>query len=218
MVARTLIAAALAAAFALTAGCSHNVGDSCSSNVDCSPLGDRFCDVSAPSGYCTIEGCDVTLVAGVPTDSCPTEAVCVRFFAPIAGKSCDPMASPNGCALDERCLCDRTDPNHPERCLAGTATTDGGAPIIAHCAPESSERRDCMRLCSKDGDCRQPDYECRQTGTDGAEPVPRSALLYTSADGGKYAVPNGPPASFCVQRPLPSSGTIPAPVDGATGG
>src|SRR4051812_36642707 len=60
----TLRAAAclvLAGLGTLVSGCGHKVGDSCKANVDCSALGDRFCDVAAPGGYCTIEGCDVRL-------------------------------------------------------------------------------------------------------------------------------------------------------------
>ena len=55
----------------LCAGCAAEVGDECSSNVDCSPNGDRVCDTAAPGGYCTILGCR----AG----SCPEEAVCVAW-------------------------------------------------------------------------------------------------------------------------------------------
>ena len=31
-------------------GCGHKIGDSCGQNVDCSPLGDRFCDIASPGG------------------------------------------------------------------------------------------------------------------------------------------------------------------------
>lgn len=50
-------------------GCAPNVGDSCESASEC-PLG-AICDVTAPAGYCTLEGCD--------GESCPDGSVCVDF-------------------------------------------------------------------------------------------------------------------------------------------
>lgn len=227
MAARCFFVAALALA---SGGCSANIGDSCFTNVDCSPFGDRFCDVSAPGGYCTLQGCDVILVNGVPTDTCPVEGSCVRFFEPIASELCDPMSSPSGCLPDERCLCDRTDPNDGLTCLG---TNPGpNAPITAHCAPESTERRTCMLRCTRDRDCRQPDYECRQTGTDGAEPIPMVTNIHTTDGGMRFGVPSGVSLSFCVQRapgatppPLPGDFSIAPPdasrsplTDGSAGG
>ena len=66
---RLLAAASLCALFL---ACQAEVGDSCNDNVDCSPDGDRICDLSQPGGYCTIPDCE--------PDSCPGEAVCVRFW------------------------------------------------------------------------------------------------------------------------------------------
>ena len=53
-------------------GCAAEIGDSCSTNIDCSTSGDRICDTAQPDGYCTIEGCSA--------NSCPEEGVCIRFF------------------------------------------------------------------------------------------------------------------------------------------
>jgi hypothetical protein len=55
----------------LLLGCSAEIGDECGANVDCSPNGDRVCDLTAPGGYCTILGCIA--------DSCPEESVCVAW-------------------------------------------------------------------------------------------------------------------------------------------
>ncbi len=169
--------------FALVAisatGCGRDIGDSCASNVECDPLGTRFCDVSTPSGYCTIDGCDV--------GTCPEEAVCVRFFTLIPNRGCSYDAqNPTGrgladssgtfaCRADERCLCDGRD-NTTGECLGS-----------AYCSPESSERRWCQKKCDGNGDCRQG-YVCRSTGTLGAEPVPRVD------DAGASFVP----AKFCA--------------------
>jgi len=79
-------------AFALV-GCGKEVGDSCIVSSDCSPNGDRQCDVSQHEGYCTIQGCDF--------GTCPDEAVCVRFFTgSFANKTCSSLAD---CSLDELC-------------------------------------------------------------------------------------------------------------------
>ncbi len=161
------------------------MGDSCATNADCSPLGDRFCDVSAPGGYCTVEGCDIRLVNGTTTDTCPSEAVCVRFFSPLANKTCDPT-HPSGCSPSERCLCDEAD----------CRPSDGGL-FSGHCAPESSERRSCEKRCERNTDCRSG-YSCRETGSHGAEPVPTSSMKVTT-DAGVVNLPVGTPAKFCVQ-------------------
>jgi len=58
-------------AFSLLA-CQAEIGDSCNDNVDCSPDGDRICDLSQPNGYCTVPDCE--------PGSCPGEGVCVRFW------------------------------------------------------------------------------------------------------------------------------------------
>jgi hypothetical protein len=202
-------------ASALASGCGHNIGDPCATNVDCSPLGNRFCDVSSPGGYCTVEGCAKPLVNGVPTDSCPSEAVCIRFFSQIGSEPCTLATAATDCRPDERCLCDCTDPNNATNCLPPIVLTDAdggvsttcdqsaqGTPTtaVAHCAPEASEHRDCEKKCSSDSDCRTPDYECRATGTNGAEPVPTTFANLTAPDGTVVMVPVGDAARFCVQK------------------
>jgi hypothetical protein len=135
--------AALAAA---AAGCGHEIGDSCTISSECSPNGDRICDISQPGGYCTVIGCDA--------DSCPEESVCVRFF-PVgnASISCDPQTEDfdtDACTADELCT------------LAG------------YCAPRNAEVRFCMKQCGGGDDCRG-EYECRDKDLmieHGGEPVP----------------------------------------------
>ncbi len=51
--------------------CQAEIGDECSVSTDCSPNGDRFCDVAQPGGYCTVIGCD--------PDTCPDDALCVEW-------------------------------------------------------------------------------------------------------------------------------------------
>lgn len=134
---------------ALIAGCGASIGDSCSTNVDCSTTGDRICDTAQTEGYCTVEGCD--------RGGCPDDAACVRFFTanflaqgcdPATEDSLDPSVKPtNNCTTEEICL------------------TSG------LCAQRTSERRFCMQPCESDGDCRGG-YQCARTGVSGAEAIP----------------------------------------------
>ena len=142
----------------LSSGCSRTIGDACINNVECSALGDRYCDVASPGGYCTVEGCDEL--------SCPDSSVCVRFFSLQKGRAscnanrqvrtdcgggqdCCAPGDPGCCKLGERCLCDA------EGCSSG------------YCASEASERRYCMKPCEGDDDCRIG-YQCVPTGASGA--------------------------------------------------
>jgi hypothetical protein len=128
------LAFGLALGVALASGCGKEIGDSCLVSTDCDQNGLRECDTTggSPDGYCTIQGCDY--------DTCPDEAVCVRFFSgEFENKLCTYATegtSTFDCTLDE--LCD----------------------LDGHCVPRSSETRFCMRKCSTDGDCRSG-YECR---------------------------------------------------------
>lgn len=135
-------------------GCGKQIGDSCIVDTDCQTGGglygttstNRICiDSTQADGYCTIMGCDY--------NTCPSEAVCVRFFTGgFENKTCDPTTegtSTFDCSLDE--LCD----------------------LQGNCVPRSAEVRYCMLRCSSNGDCRDG-YECRNYAkmiSDGGEPV-----------------------------------------------
>lgn len=131
----------------LAAGCGAEIGDSCERSIDCSPDGDRICDrsESSPGGYCTVRGCDY--------ESCPDDAVCVRFFSAVfPDLTCDPA----------------TEDISTDDCLPVEECTIGGT-----CAPRLSEARFCMRRCSSNDDCRGG-YECRDRDLmieHGGEPV-----------------------------------------------
>ena len=164
----------------LVAGCGAKIGDSCRTNIDCSPLGDRFCDTAPTNGYCTKEDCGPT--------SCPSEAVCIRFFTPLADETCTfdptiPFSQADCPEVDDRCVCDVSDPNAPDphnNCVHNQG----------HCAPSSTERHWCELACSSNSDCRDG-YECRLTGTYGAEPLPAFNNGYGTA------------AKFCAPKPTP---------------
>ncbi|MDB4989105.1 MAG: hypothetical protein JWN04_4283 [Myxococcaceae bacterium] len=68
---KLLIVAALSFLSALLGACAPQLGDSCHTDTECSATGSRFCDRSAPGGYCTIVNCE--------PKSCGGEGVCVRF-------------------------------------------------------------------------------------------------------------------------------------------
>ena len=72
----------------LAPACGKEIGDACTTNVDCQQDGTRDCDLSQPGGYCTVNGCD--------EKSCPSEAVCIRIF---------PYESPGApCQQDTECV------------------------------------------------------------------------------------------------------------------
>ena len=216
MIRRSPVAGPIAILVMVVAGCGAKIGKSCTQNVDCSPLGDRFCDVSAPGGYCTIEGCDDT--------SCPSESVCVRFLEPDPSRTCDVYTQATDCGASDVCLCDCGAPDAQGVCPVsfevGALDSDGGidadggvsfacqAPPAqssikeahgGHCAAKASEHRWCMLRCSNDGDCRSPGYSCESTGTFGTLPV-----AYIVPDSG---ISSGDNTNFCVKHPCAAGQT-----------
>lgn len=170
-------------------GCGHKIGDSCSSGADCDPSGgNRTCDLSQPGGTCIIEGCDAR--------SCPSEAVCVRFFPeqPLLdpAKACDPGAIATCTAAVAACTAT------PATCVPPTAGVccdagevclpDAHNPGTAACARTSLEKRACVLSCGGNGDCRGG-YTCRTVGTCGTLP-----LILDPNGTVKYCAPT-PPAS-----------------------
>lgn len=142
---RSLLSLALAlTALAALSACGKKIGDACQITSDCSSDNDRLCDVSPPDGYCTIAGCDF--------GTCPSEAVCVRFYP----------------GSDDSVSCNNQDDcDFDEICTVGN-----------RCAQRASEIRYCMLMCDNDGDCRDG-YECRDMAVmalHGGEPVPDPTL------------------------------------------
>lgn len=90
---RYLVLVVLVILGGLGGGCGKEIGDACIVSSDCSPNGDRQCDISQKEGYCTIQGCDYA--------TCPEEAACIRFFTgSFANKPCE---TSDQCSLDELC-------------------------------------------------------------------------------------------------------------------
>jgi hypothetical protein len=170
---RLVTAGCLLAVITGTAACGRKIGDACASSADCDPTsGTRTCDLSQLGGYCLLEGCDAR--------SCPSEAVCVRFFPealllqtptnrcalPVsstattgsvdggadAGTNDDTDGGTMPCSANEVCLA----------CGPGQGCTPG----TGTCARLSWEKRDCVLSCGSNADCRGG-YICKQTGTGG---------------------------------------------------
>jgi len=141
-----------------TTACGKQVGDSCTTSIDCNLEGSRPCDISQPGGYCTVEGCSLT--------SCPSEAMCVRFFpAKFLTLPCDPRTedtTSNDCGADDICL-------------------ESGL-----CAPRATERRYCALKCGDNSDCRGG-YECRFVGEHGS-----SSLNAQDLGKAKFCAPQEP--------------------------
>jgi hypothetical protein len=71
---RGLLWLGIAALLALASGCSPKIGDKCTVSTDCSVNGDRLCDSTEPSGYCTVFNCE--------PNACPDDSLCVAFTEP----------------------------------------------------------------------------------------------------------------------------------------
>jgi len=156
--------------------CSHEIGDQCTTSVDCDPNGTRSCDLSQPNGYCTIAGCD--------QGSCPSSSACIRTFptefleTPPKGKDCDPACGgtdcPNPCLSDEVCVVKQDalseDPRHV-------------------CAKQTYEQRACAKTCSSNADCRGG-YDCRKAGLLGSMLLTTDPMATTS-----FCAPHVPVAS-----------------------
>jgi hypothetical protein len=123
------------------AACSKDIGDECTTNVDCEQNLTRDCDLSQPGGYCTVNGCDEKL--------CPSEGFCVRVF-PYEYKT-----PANTCAQDSDCL------SSDQLCLPDVPT--------GYCVPRVGERRFCVKSCGSNDDCRAG-YECREAAVEGNQP------------------------------------------------
>ena len=101
----SLLGGLLAALALMTTGCAPEIGDPCTTSLDCSQLGDRLCDTSQPEGYCTVFNCE--------TDGCPEDSICMGFGFEL-DPACTSVEDPRwsrfertfcmiGCEDDEDC-------------------------------------------------------------------------------------------------------------------
>jgi hypothetical protein len=152
----------LGSALALTSGCGHEIGDSCVVTADCGTDIGRTCDALSFEGYCTEVGCDY--------DTCPEEAVCIRFFAGVSTNlPCDPRTED----ADQEMPSEAPDDVCTALVPTDDCTSDEVCTLTGNCVPRSSEVRYCMKSCGSNDDCRDG-YECRDEDLmveHGGEPV-----------------------------------------------
>jgi hypothetical protein len=159
----------------LAVACSHQIGDSCQTSVDCDPSGTRACDLSQPGGYCTIQGCDET--------TCPSEATCVRYY-PVAllemttnppAVKCDPTCedvdcTPDGGASDAGTKDANTkdantkDANTKDANTKDANTKDAAAGDAGAAATATGRQNNCTanQVCLDVGICAERTYEQRE--------------------------------------------------------
>jgi hypothetical protein len=73
----------------LFGACQRGIGDACDNALRCSTSGTRLCDQTQKGGYCTLLGCDV--------NTCPSEAVCVRFWPRVDREADEERLGTNFC-------------------------------------------------------------------------------------------------------------------------
>jgi hypothetical protein len=134
-------------------GCQPKIGDACAVSTDCSIRGDRICDISQPSGYCTVLGC-----LGHPVNNfespgaCPHGSACIATEPAVPGCGYDDRRSParstrtlclaicysdGDCRPGYRCATvsdTMTDPGDPTPRFKGRALDDGPIPKV--CVPQ----------------------------------------------------------------------------------
>jgi hypothetical protein len=134
---RPIYLGALAGLVALLSACSPEIGDDCSTALDCSASGTRLCDMTQRGGYCTLEGCE--------ENTCPEEAVCVQFGRRFEGKSLERIArtfcmykcdSAGDCRTDENYSCFSAETFGAGR---GREALILGSPAQKFCAQNPSE-------------------------------------------------------------------------------
>lgn len=150
----------------LAPACGKNIGDPCTTNVDCAQDGTRDCDLSQPGGYCTVDGCDEY--------SCPSESVCIRVFPfPSTGVAC---TQDTDCATGRFCLAEGFCSTTAKCAQDSDCGSDSLCLPEGLCVSRISERRYCEYSCGGNGDCRSG-YVCRQAGVEG---LPASTSGYGS--------------------------------------
>jgi hypothetical protein len=173
-------------------GCAARIGDPCSTGSDCSDDGLRICDRTSPGGYCTQAACDY--------DTCPGEAVCVRFFS--IGNASAICASTMDCADGQVCSpaggcvppSVRTcNPDLEDRQAdQDNCTFDEICTFSGVCVPQNAELRFCMNKCDNPSGCRDG-YECRDADLmkiHGGQPAIDPTAVESTA-----------PQAFCAAAP-----------------
>ncbi len=106
----------LALAGVSAGACKKKIGDSCSISTDCSTTGDRQCDISEASGYCTQINCD--------PNGCPDNALCIGFEA--HAPRLERRYCMSGCTTDSDCRTPDYHCAHPDNRTCVNSANDTG--------------------------------------------------------------------------------------------
>lgn len=135
---RLRLAAAIAVLLTVAGGasaCTPSIGDQCVLSTDCSTRGDRLCDTSQPSGYCTQFNCS--------NNSCPDKAACVLFNAAIQGCGFDDRAGQYG-SRAARAFCVGACTSTTD-CRSGYLCADPrSAPWNGHVLDDNKDKKTCL--------------------------------------------------------------------------
>src|SRR5262245_44066434 len=123
MLTRSFFAALFLLSAVAIAGCAPEIGDECGSSVDCSPQGDRLCDIHQPGGYCTVFNCE--------PDTCPEdEGICVAFYYEL-DPACGPLDDSRWARFERTfCMLDCEDDDDCRDGYECVAPTDRAALIV----------------------------------------------------------------------------------------
>jgi hypothetical protein len=113
---------------ALVAACAPKLGDDCNNSLECSAIGDRYCDISQPGGYCTIQNCE--------PGECGDEGVCVRF------KPDEPRLSSSWCMAKCGGGCNRD--NYVCRSAEQLNEASGRGPDLVEVLDSKTSQRFCV--------------------------------------------------------------------------
>lgn len=204
---------ALAACFSIL-GCQPSIGDSCTTNADCSLTGDRLCDPTPPGGYCTQFNC-------LP-GKCPDEAACVGFYTKLASE-CTMVKVPDQrfersfcmkkCESDSDCRA-----SEGYACLAPGDLAGISAAVLED--GETASTKVCMASApvSKGGAtenaiCEAPPADAAVSTPDGATTTPADAATSDGSARRDASVPDGAPVGDAA---APDGGARDAGRDGSS--
>jgi hypothetical protein len=196
-ISRVVVVVVAAASIALfVSACGHDIGDSCKTAADCDPNGTRTCDLSQPGGYCTMAGCD--------DKSCPSGAVCIRYFPENsiqmndAKKTCnvdceDIGGDDAGVGSVDAGADGGVCPQGPTNdCAADELCLNSGV-----CAKRSFETHACAYTCGGNGDCRGG-YDCWPVASTG---ISEATMMSVAHSPGMMLLAQSPTAVAKVCAP-----------------
>jgi hypothetical protein len=178
----------------LLGACQPEIGDHCNVSTDCG-YGSRVCDVTQPSGYCTIYNCE--------PGACPSESICIGFRVfPSMARGCE---DPQGSTRLARSFCMR-------RCTAGSDCRGGYA-----CLDINTTDNPWSATVLEEG--KQDGRVCIVPYAGPALASDADTQICWGSDGGFDALPSAPPPDAEAPVDAASEGSdAEAPADAASEG